>query len=140
MEPDEPDDSAAHPFADLLGLESSPGRDGTARTSLVVRDTHRNPNGVPHGAVLFALVDTAMGAATMSTVAPGQFCASIEVHLRFLEPPVGERLEASARVVRAGTRVAHLEATLVATPSGRLVATATGTFAVLGQPPPSANR
>lgn len=139
MEPDQRHD-VAHPFAELLGLESAPGRDGAACTSLVVRDTHTNPNGVPHGAVLFALVDTAMGAATMSIVAPGQFCASIEVHLRFLEPPLGERLEANARVVRAGTRVAHLEATLVAAPSGRLVATATGTFAVLGHPPPPENR
>lgn len=62
---------------------------------------HLHPNGVVHGAVLFALVDTAMGTSTMSVIdEPGRY-------------------------------VAHLDAR-VAGDDERLIATAAGTFAILG--------
>jgi acyl-coenzyme A thioesterase PaaI-like protein len=37
----------------------------------VACSTAHNANGVVHGAVLFTIVDTAMGAATMSSLDPG---------------------------------------------------------------------
>lgn len=93
---------------------------------------HANPNGVLHGAVLFALVDTTMGAATMGALG-GRPCASIEVQLRFLRPAVGGVLRAETRVLRAGRRIVHLDSS-VTDADGRLVATASGSFAVLAGP------
>lgn len=88
-----------------------------------------NPHGVVHGAVLFALVDTAMGAATYSVMPEGAICASIEVQLRFLSPAaIGTELVTDVRVVKAGSRVVQLDARVHA--DGDLVATATGSFAV----------
>ena len=93
---------------------------------------HLNPNGVVHGAVLFALVDTARGKATMSVVdEPGRYCASIEVSLRFIRPAVAGHLAATATVVKRGRNVVHLEARVVGDDE-RLIATAAGTFAILG--------
>jgi uncharacterized protein (TIGR00369 family) len=89
---------------------------------------------VVHGAVLFAMVDTAMGAAAMRAVPAGHHCASIEVHLRFLRPVTGGDLRAAVEVERAGRRVIHLSGRVV-DGDDVLVATATGTFAVL--PPPA---
>lgn len=89
-----------------------------------------NPNGVVHGAVLFAMVDTAMGAATMSVLDAGLACASIEVHLRFLRASSAGRLSAEATVVQAGRRVVQLDAR-VRDKVGQLVATASGSFAVI---------
>lgn len=92
-------------------------------------DRHANPNGVLHGAILFALVDTTMGAATMDALG-GRPCASIEVQLRFVRPAVGGVLRAETRVLRAGRRIVHLDSS-VTDGDGRLVATASGSFAVL---------
>jgi acyl-CoA thioesterase len=129
-----------HPFADLLGFEVEVTEPGRARATIELGPEHHNPNGVAHGAVLFALVDTSMGGATMSVLPTGRFCASIEVHLRFLRPAQGDRLVADTRVVRAGKRVVQLESQVfVGDPAApdALVATATGSFAVLGGDPPA---
>lgn len=103
---------------------------GTATATLTLGEQHANPNGVAHGAVLFALVDTAMGKATMSTVDAGQYCASVELSLRFIRPASEGDLIAEATVVKRGRSIAHLEAR-VHDSTDRLIATSAGTFAVL---------
>lgn len=121
------------PLRTYLGMDVGSSSAGRAGASLRVDDRHRNPNGVVHGAVLFAMVDTAMGAAAMGVIPEGHLCASIEVHLRFLRPVTSGELVADVEVDRAGRRVIHLSGRVV-DGAGGLVATATGTFAVL--PPP----
>lgn len=113
-----------------ISVETAPGR-ATARLS--IDPSMYNPNGVVHGGVLFTLVDWAMGAATHTAVAEGQFCASIDVHLRFFRPVTEGDLRADVEVVRAGKRIVNLEGR-VHDDDGTLVATATGAFAVLGVP------
>lgn len=104
--------------------------DGTCRGHVDVDlDRHANPNGVVHGAVLFALVDTSMGAATMDAL-DGRPCASIDVQIRFLRPAISGVLDVETTVVRAGRRIVTLESR-VSDDQGRVVATATGAFAVL---------
>jgi acyl-CoA thioesterase len=107
----------------------SPER-GRGSATLRVGPEHLNPNGVVHGAVLFALVDTAMGAATVSILDAGRICASVDVHLRFIRPVQDGTLEVAAEVVSAGRRMVQLSATAT-DDRGRLVATATGAFVVL---------
>lgn len=122
------------PLRTHLGMDVDSPSVGHGAASLVVDERHLNPNGVVHGAVLFAMVDTAMGAAAMSVVPDGHLCASVEVHLRFLRPVGSGALSAAVDVERAGRRIIHL-AGRVHDAQGALVATATGTFAVL--PPPA---
>lgn len=123
--PDTPD----FPLASFLGLTVDRPEGGVAAARLTAGNAHVNPHGVVHGAVLFALVDTAMGAATYSVMPEGAICASIEVQLRFLSPAtIGAELAADVRVVKAGSRIVHLDARVHA--DGALVATAAGSFAV----------
>lgn len=105
------------------------GGGGRAVASLVCDERHLNPHGVVHGAVLFALIDTAMGAATMSVLDDDSLCATIEIHTRFLEPVFAGRVEADVIVIRAGRRVVHLDAT-VTDENGQTVTRASGSFAV----------
>ena len=121
----------AFALRDFLGMDLEHGDSGRCTARLEAGDAHRNPHGTVHGAVLFAMVDTAMGGATMSVLDEGLLCASIDVHLRFLKPVFGGTLEADAEVVRAGKRVVHLEAR-VRDGDGEAVAMGTGAFAVLG--------
>ena len=119
------------PLKAYLGMEMSGDEPGHGRARIEVGPGHLNPNGVVHGAVLFAMVDTAMGKATMSGLGEGLFCASVEVSLRFIRAASTGILVADATVVRRGRSLAHLEARVL-DGDDRLIATATATFAVLG--------
>lgn len=118
------------PLADDLAMDIETAAPGRSIATVEAGPRHLNPNGVVHGAVLFALVDTSMGAATMSVLEEGCFCASIEVHLRFLRPVPQGTVRAETSVVHRGKRVVQLESR-VSDPDGHTVATATGSFAVL---------
>lgn len=106
---------------------------GHAITRVEVTENLLNPNGVVHGGVMFTMIDTAMGKATMTSLGEGQFCASIEIHIRFLRPAGSGRLEAGASVIRPGRKIVHLESH-VRDGDGSLIATGTGTFAVISAP------
>lgn len=127
--PEPPEPRPPFPLQEFLGFEMV--RDGTRATATIdIGPVHHNSNGVAHGAVIVALIDTVMGAAAMSAVPEGSFCATIELHTRFLRPVTEGRIEAEATVMSAGRRVVHLEAKARDT-DGRLVASATGSFAVI---------
>lgn len=106
---------------------------GRAGASLVCDERHLNPHGTVHGAVLFALLDTAMGAAAMSVLREGDICATIEIHTRFLSASFGGRLTAEVEVLKPGKRVIHLDG-IVRDEDGKGVAKASGSFAVLPRP------
>lgn len=117
------------PLQAALGMEMGGDAHG-ATARLVAGEQHLNPNGVVHGAVLFAMADTAMGKATMDVIEPGCYCATIEIQLRFLRPAGPGPLLARATVLKPGRTIVHLEAR-VTDADDRLVALATGSFAVL---------
>lgn len=130
---DEADSTSApsFPLQEYLGMELSSTEVGAGTATLHLDDQHANPNGVAHGAVLFALVDTAMGKATMSVIDDNLYCASVELSLRFIRPASEGELIAEATVVKRGRSIVHLEAR-VHDGDDRLVATSSGTFAILG--------
>lgn len=121
------------PLRSFLDMEMTGDEPGVGVASVDLADQHLNPYGVVHGAVLFAMVDTAMGKATMSVVDDGRYCASVEVSLRFIRPVAEGRVTATATVLRRGRNLVHLDARVVDA-DDRLVATADGTFALLGEP------
>lgn len=117
------------PLQEFLGFTIEKGA-GESTASLELDTRHRNPNGIAHGAVPFALMDTAMGAAVMSVVAPGQICATIEMHTRFIAGAATGTLIAHAKVTSAGRTIVHVEARTT-DGSERLIASATASFAVI---------
>lgn len=117
------------PLRAFLGFEIE-ASDGTAVTSLLLGERHMNPNNIAHGAVSFALMDTAMGGAVVSVLREGQTCATVEMHTRFHRPAAAGRLTATAKVLTAGRRMVHVEAKTI-DDQGRLVASATSSFAVI---------
>ncbi len=119
------------PLRTFLDFTIDDGIGGEAVAALDVNDRHLNPNGVVHGGVVFTLVDTAMGRATMSVLDEGRICASIEVAVRYLRPINGGRLVATASVLRAGRRIVHLEGRVTVDGDDRPVAVVQASFAVL---------
>lgn len=131
MANDAPAEYGDFPLRAFLGMTLTGEDDGIGIARVEAGPDHMNPNGVVHGAVLFALVDTAMGKATMSVIdEPDTYCASIEVSLRFIRPALDGPLTATASVIKRGRNVVHLEARVTAA-DDRLVASAAGSFAIM---------
>lgn len=124
-------DPGVGPFADLLGVRRAAMEDGRASFELTVRPEHMNPHGVVHGAVVYALVDYAMGGALTSRLAPDERCVTLEIKINYLAPATEGRLAAEARVVERTRRIGVLDARVHAA-GGRLIALATGTFFIQG--------
>ena len=64
--------SRPHPFAELVGFEVTARGEGRCTSEISAEERHLNPNGVVHGAVLYALADTGMGGALTSMLDAGQ--------------------------------------------------------------------
>ena len=117
------------PLKSFLGMEVTGDDASVGVAHIEIGPDHLNPNGVVHGAVLFAMVDTAMGKATMNVLDEGSFCSTVELSLRFIRPAVGGLLVGEATVLKRGRNLVHLEAR-VTDSDNRLVATGAGTFAI----------
>ena len=130
MEPDVAPKALPHPFADLLGFAVERRGEGTSLLTLEVRPEHRNPYGLVHGAVLYALADTGMGAALSSLLAPGEICPTLEIKINYLRPWQSGTVSCESRVIFKGRGTAVLQSDLH-DGAGRHLAQASGTFAII---------
>jgi acyl-CoA thioesterase len=89
-----------------------------------------NHSGFVHGGMISTLADSAMGR-SVRTLKPGVVRAmSFDLKLSFITAAkVGDTLRAKAHVIHAGRRTVVTECRIEG-PDGKLVATASGTFAV----------
>jgi acyl-CoA thioesterase len=117
-----------HPFAELIDLRVDERRAGFSNLSLVVTKKHLNPNHVVHGAVVYAMADTGMGAALYPTLAEGELCATIEIKISYFKPIVAGRLICTTEIVNRGKTVANLESRVFLEKA--LVAQANGNYAI----------
>ena len=94
---------------------------------------HCNPMGQVHGGIAMTLLDSAAGACVHSTLAPGQFYATLETTVNLVRTvrADGPPLRAEGTVVHRGGTVATSEARLV-DDDGRLYAHATSTCLIMG--------
>ncbi|HEV1991367.1 MAG TPA: PaaI family thioesterase [Candidatus Dormibacteraeota bacterium] len=113
-----------------LGLEIVETGEGTATVAMTPTEDMTNHSGFVHGGMISTLADSAMGR-SLRTLKPGVVRAlSFDLKLSFITAAkIGETLRATARVVHAGRRTVVTECR-VEGPDGKLVATASGTFAV----------
>ena len=113
-----------------LGLVDVSQEEGEAVVDMTATEDMANSAGFVHGGMISALADSAMGR-SLRTIKPGVVRSmSFDLKLSFINAAkVGERLRATGRVVHAGRRTAVTECR-VEGPGGRLVATASGTFAI----------
>lgn len=119
-----------HPFAATLGLSIDEQYAGYSRCSLSLQpERHHNPHEVAHGAVLYALADTGMGAALYPTLSNEEICATIEIKINYFRAVREGDLVCVTELLNRGRTIANLEARLYL--GGTLVAQANGNFAIL---------
>jgi acyl-CoA thioesterase len=119
-----------HPFADLIGFEITARGEGRCTSELDADESHLNPHGIVHGAVLYALADTAMGGALTSVLEAGELCSTIEIKINYFRPARPGHLRCETRLIHKGKRTGALESEIF-DEKDRLIARATGTFMIL---------
>jgi len=121
---------ASSPAWEWLGLALVETGDGTATVEMTPTEDMANHSGFVHGGMISTLADSAMGR-SLRTVKPGVVRAmSFDLKLNFISAAkIGEVLRAKGSVIHAGRRTMVAECRIEG-PDGKLVATATATFAV----------
>ena len=105
--------------------------EGTATWEYTVDPAHFNINGVLHGGILMALLDTAMGHAVAALVAPeGRFNAAAQFNIHFFHPIKSGLVRARAEVKKIGKRLAVVESEAT-DEDGRVLGIATSTHSLL---------
>lgn len=122
--------SSVGPLAELMHISVEEVEEGRARYRLDVVPELLNPHGVLHGGAVYVMVDYSMGGATMSVLPPEDICATIEIKISYLASVRGGTLTADTQIIKRGRRVVFLESR-VTDGAGKLVATASGSFAVI---------
>ncbi|MGI9293598.1 MAG: PaaI family thioesterase [Pseudomonadales bacterium] len=117
-----------HPYADLIGLQIDEMDKGHSRCSLIVSEKLMNPHGVVHGAAIYSLADSGMGAALYPSLEAGEICATIEIKLNYYRAVKDGQLSCITRVVNRGKSVANMESDIYC--GDILVAKANGHYSI----------
>ncbi|MGB3243120.1 MAG: PaaI family thioesterase [Sulfitobacter sp.] len=115
----------------VLALDATVTEITPARTTLTipVTDALNRTGGIVSGQALAALADTAMVLACGGHLGEMVPVGTVTLDTQFLRPASGDSIRAEAEVTRAGRSMIFARCTLIAEPSGKPVALATGTFA-----------
>jgi acyl-CoA thioesterase len=114
-------------YARFVGMEFVSAARGEATLALEVREELTRMGGILHGGALASLIDTASAFAALTLLEPGARTVTVDLTIHYLRPVSAGRVEARARVLRAGRRVVTV-AIEAADADGKAVATALTTY------------
>ncbi len=117
-----------HPFADLVGLKIDRQNEGSSKCSIEVCEKLLNPHKVVHGAVIYSLADTGMGAALYPCLLDGQICATIEIKINYYRPVTTGVIVCETTVVNRGKSIANMESSIYC--NEVLIAKANGNYSI----------
>lgn len=114
-------------YARLLGIEIVRLGRGASVLSLDIRPELTRMEGIVHGGAIASLVDSASAFAVLSLLRPEEQTVTVDLTLHFLRAVRDGRVEARAKVLRAGRRVVTVSVE-ASDGAGKLVATALTTY------------
>ncbi|MDO7867043.1 PaaI family thioesterase [Nocardioides jiangxiensis] len=125
------DTSAIPNIGGLLGMEIELIDEGRVAFAVTTRPDFANPMGNVHGGICATLLDSVMGCAVHTTLAPGESYATVELKVNYTGSVAtdGRRLTATGEIIHVGGRIATAEGRVV-DEDGRLVAHGTTTCIV----------
>jgi uncharacterized protein (TIGR00369 family) len=105
--------------------------DGVVQIGLVIQPAHCNSRGLPHGGVIAALADNAMGLSCGSSLPSVNGLITVSLSVDYVgSGKLGQWLQVEPRVLRVGGSMAFADALVTA--DGAVVARANASFRVLG--------
>ena len=120
-----------------IGIERGEWGGGKSSVILNIESKHCNKGGVAHGGLYTMMLDMALGGALVSILPKEEWCATAQLNVSFISSArPSEKITATGTVVKRGKNIAHLEGKIL-TDSGRVIATASGTWAIWDHKPAS---
>jgi len=126
-----------HGFHHEVGFKIDLARSGRGTCTVTgrVESRHLNINSVVHGGVYATILDTAMGAAVISMLRPGETAATTSLYVEFLRAArEGDTLTARGEVLRRGRHFVFAEGDLYGE-AGRRLSQARGTWYIWATEP-----
>jgi len=110
-------------------------RAGSDHVTLVMHPGERfnRQGGIVSGQALMAAADSAMVLAIFSACGEPLPCSSVDINTSFLKPATNVELIIRGHIIRLGRSIAFARAEIQSTADGKLVLTATGTYALPAQ-------
>lgn len=103
---------------------------GSATMHLHADDKHLRPGGTVSGPSLFALADVAAYAAILAHIGPVALAVTTNLNINFLRKADPGTVEAVARILKLGKRLAVLEISMISSETDELIAHATATYSI----------
>ena len=122
------------PFGDLVGLRLDAVEPGLATMSLQVRAELLQNNGVVHGGAIATLIDSTAAFAIIPLLEQDETTTTVDLTVSYVRPLREGMAQATARVLRKGSRVIVLTAEVL-DGAGNLAATALTTYLRLPKRP-----
>ena len=120
------------PFLEHTGAVLNFARGGKAELELNVQTHHLQHLGFVHGGVISTLMDNTGWYAAVSNLDEGHTAVTMEIKINYLKPASGKHLLATANVKHQGRSTSFV--TIELHDEGKLLAFATGTYAILEEP------
>ncbi|KAA1421231.1 hotdog fold thioesterase [Nocardioides humilatus] len=119
-------------IAVLLGMSVVDIAEGRATFELSPDERMLNPLGTVHGGIAATILDSCLGCAVHTTLAPGEGYTTAQLNLHYLRPmfPGMGPVRATGTVIHRGRKQATAEGKLVG-PDGKVIAHGTTTCLIL---------
>lgn len=122
----------APPAARLMGFDIDVVEEGHIAFTMQAEEWMANPMGVLHGGMTATILDTVTTLAVQSKLAAEKYCTTVDLHVQYLRSaaPDSRLIKAHGYAVHVGRSIGTARGEAY-DEDGRLIATATGTFAIL---------
>jgi len=118
------------PYYQLLGMEVKEIKDGESKIQMPFKEGLTHPYKIVHGGAIASLADSSVAIALISLVEPKDRIATIEFKINFLAPVRKGRLEAHAKIIHKGSKIAVGDVE-VTNEEGKLVAKVIATYSIM---------
>ena len=114
----------------VMGFEKVEWREGFVRMRVALQPVHRNRQGIVHGGVIAALLDSVgMFAGTYDPENPGgKRAVTVATSCQFIGAPQGDLREAEGVLTRAGRSMYFADAKVTDPATGAVLASGQGTY------------
>lgn len=120
------------PYFKLLGMKLRALEEGRAEVVIRTCERHLNPLGMVQNGIMASVLDAACSWSFLSQIPDGRGVATAKLNTNFVDScGPGQDLLSIGRVIKVGKRLGFSEARLSEESSGRLLAFATATSAIV---------
>jgi len=116
--------------ADGMAFTVTDAGPGFASMRLDPMDRHLRPGGTVSGPTLFALADLTAYVAILAQIGPVALAVTTNLNINFLRKPELGPVDAMARLLKLGKRLAVVDIAMTSAIDGELVAHATSTYSI----------